>query len=76
MHYNHQTVGIPFSEKTKDGQVFLEYHEEDVQDHVMEAVIRQAYRMFTVSNGLSPGKHLLYVSVFTWFHITVWFSYS
>lgn len=45
------TVGIPFSEKTKDGQVFLEYHEEDVQDHVMEAVIRQAYRMFTLFNG-------------------------
>lgn len=43
-----QTVGVPFSEKTKDGQVYLEYHEEDVQDPVMDAVLRQAYRMFTV----------------------------
>lgn len=45
------TVNIPFSEKTKDGQTALEYHEEDVQDPVMESILRQAYRMFTLFNG-------------------------
>ena len=44
-----QTVGVPFTEKTRDGQPVIEYHEEDVQDTVMEALIRQAYRMYTVS---------------------------
>lgn len=45
------TVAVPYSEKTKDGQVYLEYHEDDVQDPVMETVVRQAYRMFTLFNG-------------------------
>ncbi|KAH3863474.1 vacuolar fusion protein CCZ1 homolog [Dreissena polymorpha] len=45
------TVSVPFSEKTKDGQVSYEYHEEDVQDPVMEALLRQSYRMFTLFNG-------------------------
>ncbi|KAL4239339.1 vacuolar fusion protein ccz1 [Mactra antiquata] len=45
------TVSVPYTERMKDGQVYLEYHEEDVQDPVMEAVVRQAYRMFTLFNG-------------------------
>ncbi|KAL3878000.1 hypothetical protein ACJMK2_035641 [Sinanodonta woodiana] len=45
------TVTVPFTEKTRDGQVYVEYHEEDVQDSVMEAVLKQAYRMFTLFNG-------------------------
>ena len=44
-----QTVSVPFSEKAKDNQIFIEYHEEDVQDSVIQAVLRQSYRMFTVS---------------------------
>lgn len=42
-------MSVPYSEKTKDGQMFYEYHEEDVQDPVMDALLRQSYRMFTVS---------------------------
>lgn len=45
------TVSIPYVEKTKDGHVYTEYFEEDVQDPIMEAILRQAYRMFTLFNG-------------------------
>lgn len=45
------TVTIPFTEKTKDGQSVLEYHEEEVQDRVYEAILQQAYRMFQLFNG-------------------------
>lgn len=46
------TVTVPFSEKiTKDNQTVMEYHEEDVQDPVLQAVLRQSYRMFTLFNG-------------------------
>jgi len=45
------TVSIPSSPKTKDGQQYTEYHEEDVQDNVMEAVLQQAYRMFRLFMG-------------------------
>jgi hypothetical protein len=43
-----QTVSVPYTEKTKDGQSVLEYHEEEVQDPVYEAILQQAYRMFQV----------------------------
>ncbi|KAK3090405.1 hypothetical protein FSP39_011589 [Pinctada imbricata] len=42
------TVSIPFIEKQKEGQPYTEYQEEDVQDPVYEALLRQAYRMFQV----------------------------
>ncbi|XP_064603975.1 vacuolar fusion protein CCZ1 homolog [Liolophura sinensis] len=46
------TVSIPVTEKvSKDGITYNEYHEEDVQDSVFEAVLRQSYRMFTLFNG-------------------------
>ncbi|XP_060572399.1 vacuolar fusion protein CCZ1 homolog [Ruditapes philippinarum] len=45
------TVSVPFSEKTKEGQSYIEYHEEDVQDPVMDSILKQAYRMFTLFNG-------------------------
>ncbi|XP_063445038.1 vacuolar fusion protein CCZ1 homolog [Mytilus trossulus] len=45
------TVSVPFTEKTKDGQPIVEYREEDVQDCVYEALLKQAYRMFHLFNG-------------------------
>ena len=45
-----QTVTVPYSTKTKDGQTYLEYHDEDVQDSVYEAVLHQCYKMFKVRN--------------------------
>nr|XP_022313325.1 vacuolar fusion protein CCZ1 homolog isoform X2 [Crassostrea virginica] len=45
------TVSVPFTEKTKDGHLVQEYHEEDVQDPVYEAILQQAYRMFQLFNG-------------------------
>ncbi len=40
---------MPYSQKVKEGQSYLEYHEEDVQDSVYEAVLQHAYKMFRVS---------------------------
>lgn len=49
MSFSHlQTVSIPYSQRSKEGQNFIEYHEDDVQDSVFEAVLKQAYNMFKV----------------------------
>ncbi|XP_072044542.1 vacuolar fusion protein CCZ1 homolog [Amphiura filiformis] len=63
------TVTIPYSEKTKDGQMYHEYHEEDVQDSVFQAVLAHAYKLFKLfmgtftsiveNNGLEQLKHRL-----------------
>ncbi|KAM7430052.1 vacuolar fusion protein ccz1 [Porites harrisoni] len=46
------TVSIPFSEKmAKDGKMMIEYHDEDVLDSVLDAVLKQAYKMFKLFNG-------------------------
>ncbi|KAJ7362140.1 vacuolar fusion protein ccz1 [Desmophyllum pertusum] len=46
------TVSIPFSEKmAKDGKMIIEYHDEDVLDSVLDAVLKQAYKMFKLFNG-------------------------
>eukprot|EP00057_Strongylocentrotus_purpuratus_P014991 XP_011669465.1 PREDICTED: vacuolar fusion protein CCZ1 homolog [Strongylocentrotus purpuratus] len=42
------TVTIPFTEKTKDGKTYHEYHEDDVQDSVYLAVLKHAYQLFKV----------------------------
>ena len=44
-----QTLSVPHSQKTKDGQLYIEYHGEDVQDSVSYAVLDHAYNMFKVS---------------------------
>lgn len=45
------TVSVPYTEKSKDGAPIIEYREEDVQDCVYEALLKQAYRMFQLFNG-------------------------
>lgn len=45
------TVSIPYSQKQKDGQTYVEYHEDDVQDTVFEAVLKTAYKMFKLFMG-------------------------
>ncbi|CAH1794456.1 unnamed protein product [Owenia fusiformis] len=45
------TVTIPISHKTKDGVPYIEYHEDDVQDSVFQAVLKQAYKMFRFFMG-------------------------
>ncbi|XP_031567120.1 vacuolar fusion protein CCZ1 homolog [Actinia tenebrosa] len=46
------TVSIPFSEKiAKDGIKVVEYHDEDVVDSILDAVLKQAYKMFRLFNG-------------------------
>ncbi|CAH1273546.1 CCZ1B [Branchiostoma lanceolatum] len=46
------TVTIPCNEKTgKDGQTYIEYHDEDVQDSVFDAVLKTSYKMFRLFMG-------------------------
>ncbi|CAI9723484.1 Hypothetical predicted protein [Octopus vulgaris] len=45
------TITIPSSEKIKDGQSFIDYQDEEVQDLVYDCVLKQAYRMFKLFNG-------------------------
>ncbi|XP_027056705.1 vacuolar fusion protein CCZ1 homolog isoform X2 [Pocillopora damicornis] len=53
------TVSIPFSEKmTKDGKMFVEYHDEDVLDSVLDGVLKQAYKMFKTYNIEALCKRL------------------
>lgn len=46
------TVSIPYSQKMlKDGKVVVEYFEEEIQDQVLQAVLKQAYSMFRLFHG-------------------------
>lgn len=45
------TIQIPATFKTEDGKTVAEYHEEDVQDIVYQAVLEQAYTMFKFFMG-------------------------
>ncbi|EDO29168.1 predicted protein [Nematostella vectensis] len=47
-----ETISIPFSEKiAKDGKNTIEYHYDDVLDNVLDAVLKQSYKMFKLFNG-------------------------
>ena len=83
---NLQTLNIPYSQRVKEGQTLIEYHEDDVQDSIYEAVLKQAYKMFRVRNLQLHLPHLcsyfivvsdfyiLYCIYFTYFVIVVqWF---
>ncbi|GJQ77233.1 hypothetical protein Trydic_g14902 [Trypoxylus dichotomus] len=45
------TLSTPFIDKTKDGTPTREYIENDIQDNVYEAVLRQTYAMYKLFNG-------------------------
>ncbi|KAK2189620.1 hypothetical protein NP493_101g07016 [Ridgeia piscesae] len=49
------SVSIPYSQRVKDGQTFVEYHEEDIQDSLFRVVLQQAYSMFKLFNGTFHG---------------------
>lgn len=54
------TVTIPFSEKVSDGErkeTERHFHNEDVHDSVLLAVLQQTYQMFKLFNG--SFKHIL-----------------
>lgn len=44
-------VRVPATYRTQDGKTTAEYHEEDVQDTVFQAVLKQAYTMFKFFTG-------------------------
>ncbi|XP_071964708.1 vacuolar fusion protein CCZ1 homolog isoform X2 [Antedon mediterranea] len=49
------TVAIPYTEKVVDGKPLREYHPDDVQDSVYQAVLTQAYKMFKLFMGTFYG---------------------
>ena len=50
------TVSIPYRQRTlKDGKRAVEYFEEEVQDTVLQAVLKQAYSMFKLFHGSFCG---------------------
>lgn len=46
-----QTLNLPTANKSKDGLDSYEYFEDDVQDNVYEAVLKQAYLMYKLFSG-------------------------
>jgi len=46
----YQTVNVPYIERPCEGTTSagVEYQEDDVQDHVYQAVLRQSYNTFRV----------------------------
>ena len=52
-----QTVGLPFKERMKDGQLYTEYREDDVQDSVFQSVLSLAYKMFKVWLWMDSHEH-------------------
>ncbi|XP_015910451.1 vacuolar fusion protein CCZ1 homolog isoform X2 [Parasteatoda tepidariorum] len=45
------TLTIPFQQKSRDGQSYVEYFTDEIQDHVYQSVLLKSYRMFTLLNG-------------------------
>ena len=49
-----QVINNPCVERTQDGQTVagVDYLEDDIQDHIYQAVLRQSYQTFRVHNFL------------------------
>ncbi|XP_035222131.1 vacuolar fusion protein CCZ1 homolog, partial [Stegodyphus dumicola] len=45
------TLNVPCQQKTRDGQVYMEYLTDEIQDHVYQSLLLKSYRMFTLMNG-------------------------
>ncbi|XP_013787022.1 vacuolar fusion protein CCZ1 homolog, partial [Limulus polyphemus] len=45
------TVNVPTQQRTRDGQVYIEYLADDVQDHVYKSILKTSYLMFRLFNG-------------------------
>lgn len=45
------TLSIPSQQKVKDGQTYIEYYAEEVQDHVFQALLKALYKMFRLFMG-------------------------
>ena len=54
-------MNVPSSQKIKEGQTYIEFHEDDVQDSVLESVIRLAYKMFKVCRPHLEVKLSLFI---------------
>lgn len=45
------TLNVPSQQKTRDGQIYVEYFTDEIQDHVYQALLMKCYRMFSLVNG-------------------------
>jgi len=45
------TIAVPCSQRSKEGQIYTEYHGDDVQDNVFQAILKQTYNMYRFFKG-------------------------
>ncbi|KAF8774440.1 vacuolar fusion protein CCZ1 homolog [Argiope bruennichi] len=45
------TLNVPCQQKSRDGQVYMEYFTDEIQDHVYQSLLLKSYRMFTLMHG-------------------------
>ncbi|XP_054714280.1 vacuolar fusion protein CCZ1 homolog [Uloborus diversus] len=45
------TLNVPCQQKVRDGQPYMEYFSDEIQDHIYQSLLLKAYRMFTLING-------------------------
>lgn len=45
------TLNVPSHQKNRDGQVYVEYNGDEIQDHVYQSVLLTSYRLFTLNKG-------------------------
>eukprot|EP00051_Salpingoeca_urceolata_P028116 m.485073 g.485073 ORF g.485073 m.485073 type:complete len:490 (+) comp23651_c0_seq1:273-1742(+) len=45
------SITVPCTQRTKDGKFIVEYHDDQLQDLVLKAMLKQTYRMYKLFNG-------------------------
>ncbi|GFT12103.1 vacuolar fusion protein CCZ1 homolog [Nephila pilipes] len=45
------TLNVPFQQKSRDGQTYMEYFTDEIQDHIYQSLLLKSYRMFTLMHG-------------------------
>ncbi|GBM88838.1 Vacuolar fusion protein CCZ1 [Araneus ventricosus] len=45
------TLNVPCQQKSRDGQAYMEYFTDEIQDHVYQSLLLKSYRMFTLMHG-------------------------
>ncbi|GIX67544.1 vacuolar fusion protein CCZ1 homolog [Caerostris darwini] len=44
-------LNVPCQQKNRDGQIFMEYFTDEIQDHIYQSLLLKSYRMFTLMHG-------------------------
>ncbi|CAL1277491.1 unnamed protein product [Larinioides sclopetarius] len=49
------TLNVPCQQKSRDGQVYMEYFTDEIQDHIYQSLLLKSYRMFTYLMNLKSS---------------------